>query len=284
MRITFLTLLTVATGGTASLYGVHAQADEPKIVSREKVGGWGAAPPITKRTADEAIAMLKRQKKLKPGDRINVEEEMPKRLPPIYLTIHHVGHSLSGSTIQDKLSHWQKNMQGSYNFQKTDRNGKAYTFHAVPGDIPYHFVVAENGDIAVGRELKFGVFSNTTYLDKPRKHMTPAELSALSAELRNRTDPPMLLFLWRNKFMPHHITVVLEGDFEGDKKKEGRKLEGAQRDNLVALLVKLAKEHHISPDHITYHKDASKEGTPCPGKNVIAEMDKLRQKVAERLE
>jgi hypothetical protein len=279
MRIPFLVIVISAT---MPICGLLAQPVELEIMSRDTKSGWGARPPITKRTNEQALEALEQQGKIKPGEHmtsvhLNVEEEMPERQPSIYLTIHHTFDALPSGNLKERMFRWQERMQNGYDISRRDRKGAPYTLYAFPGDVPYHFLVSKDGEIVVGRELKFGVFSNTTYLDKPRQEMTPAELKVLEAGIRNRTDPPMLLRLWRNRAMPRHITVVLEGNFDEIK------LEGNQRTNLVKLLVKLAREHSIAADHLTFHRDVATEYTGCPGKHVIEEMDNLRKEVAEGL-
>ena len=283
MRTAFFAILT---GVTALGYEAVAQPKELKIISRGE-DGWNAGGPITTRTKAQALKMLEDKGKTKTdADMLNVEEQMPKRLSPIYLTIHHTYDPLprvavpknrtlkAGDYFKMQMLQWQKSMQGGYDVDGRKYKGQPYTLFAFPGDVPYHFVVSKAGEVAVGRQLEFGVFSNTTYLDRPRKDMTPAERSALEAD---RTDPRLAPPFWRNEHMPRHITVVLEGDFGKTK------LVGNQRKNLVTLLVTLSKEHNIPPDRLTFHRDMAKEGTGCPGQNVIDEMPKLRSEVAKRL-
>jgi hypothetical protein len=105
------------------------------------------------------------------------------------------------------------------------------------GDTPYHFRIDNSGLVAEGRELKFSAKSNTIY-------KTPIE---------------------------DHITVVLEGNF--DVETPDRRQIAA----LVELLARLAKEHNIPLQRITYHAEVA--NTPCPGKAVIDEFPAIIQAV-----
>ena len=228
------------------------------IVTRDE---WEPAKPIDKREKDDAakwrekqIKYLKKMEAIKSEREVrdNIEYEMPLRTGAVYLTLHatledFVGHLENGKpkksrdklTVKEKVQAYQKKMQEGYSFSR----GKYYLF-ALPGDLPYNYIVLKDGNVAEGREYKYGPFSNTTY----------------------KTD------------MAKHITVVLEGKFDDEK------LKGKQRDALLELLAILAKAHDIDiENNFSFHQKVSKEHTSCPGTQVIADFKDLRTELKKAL-
>jgi hypothetical protein len=65
-----------------------------------------------------------------------------------------------------------------------------------------------------------------------------------------------------------HLLIVLEGSFDADT------LTAAQRTALDALVVAAARRWRISADRIAGHRDFAR--TQCPGRNVYAELPRLR--------
>jgi hypothetical protein len=66
-----------------------------------------------------------------------------------------------------------------------------------------------------------------------------------------------------------HLLLVIEGNFEKDT------LTTAQRRTLDIVVPALAKRFGIPPDRLASHKDFAE--TSCPGKNVYAELPRLRE-------
>ncbi len=69
-----------------------------------------------------------------------------------------------------------------------------------------------------------------------------------------------------------HYLIVLEGSFDSDTLTVG------QRDALDALVVAAAKRWRIAPERIGGHRDYAQ--TRCPGRNVYAELPRLRARTA----
>jgi N-acetylmuramoyl-L-alanine amidase-like protein len=69
-----------------------------------------------------------------------------------------------------------------------------------------------------------------------------------------------------------HFLIVLEGSFDSDTLMRG------QREALDALVVAAAKRWRIPPERIAGHRDFAQ--TRCPGRNVYAELARLRRRVA----
>jgi N-acetylmuramoyl-L-alanine amidase-like protein len=69
-----------------------------------------------------------------------------------------------------------------------------------------------------------------------------------------------------------HFLIVLEGSFDSDTLTSG------QREALDALVVAAAKRWRIPPERIAGHRDYAQ--TRCPGRNVYAELARLRRRVA----
>jgi hypothetical protein len=66
-----------------------------------------------------------------------------------------------------------------------------------------------------------------------------------------------------------HLLLVIEGSFDRDT------LTTAQRRTLDIVVPALAKRFHIPPERLASHKDFAE--TSCPGKNVYAELPRLRE-------
>lgn len=225
-----------------------------KIRSR---ADWKAQMPLSQKQIEKAAEKSRRddpenkyvRKAKREGRtlRYNIERDLPARKDAIYLTIHHTGLILPGQNLDEKLRAFQKSAFSYYLDQEPN-----LFLHAMARDVPYHFVVARDGQIAEGRELKYGVFTNTGYKLPPASDGT--------------------------KPVARHITVVLEGDFN---KQE---LVGTQRRSLVELLGKLSREHSIPPERLTYHKLVADKGTPCPGSNIIDDFENLRAELGRELQ
>ncbi len=100
--------------------------DTPKIVTRQE---WGAGPVILS----------------------------PKRHAIRYVTIHHTGVAKKPETpLTTKLRNLQKWCQ------REDRTSFAHVKPAWP-DIPYHYYVSWDGQVAEGRPAEFVGDTNTTY-------------------------------------------------------------------------------------------------------------------------
>ncbi|MGQ0714421.1 MAG: peptidoglycan recognition protein family protein [Gemmatimonadaceae bacterium] len=68
-----------------------------------------------------------------------------------------------------------------------------------------------------------------------------------------------------------HLLVVVEGNFEEEQ------LTDAQRRALESMVVTFAKRFAVPGDRLGAHKDFA--STRCPGKNVMAELPRLRELV-----
>lgn len=70
-----------------------------------------------------------------------------------------------------------------------------------------------------------------------------------------------------------HFLIVLEGSFDSDT------LTAGQRAALDALVIAAARRWRIPPERIAGHRDYAT--TRCPGRNVYAELPRLRAMVAD---
>jgi hypothetical protein len=70
-----------------------------------------------------------------------------------------------------------------------------------------------------------------------------------------------------------HLLIVLEGSFDADT------LTSAQRRALDALVVAAARRWRIPPERVAGHRDFAR--TRCPGRNLYAELPRLRSLVWE---
>jgi hypothetical protein len=71
-----------------------------------------------------------------------------------------------------------------------------------------------------------------------------------------------------------HLLVVVEGNFEQDT------LTAAQRRALERIVPALAYRFRIPPDSLASHRDYAR--TSCPGRNLYAELPRLRELIATR--
>lgn len=209
---------------------------------------WRAKPPVTDRTVAEAqslrtgvIRPLLSDGTVRNQSDIanNIESPMQPYAPRKYLTLHHTGYSLRATTPNEKMRELQRRTQDGYT---VPRNGR-YLF-ALPGDIPYHFVVLKDGSVGEGREVRFEPFSNTTY-----------------------SSP-----------INQHVTVVLEGDFGTDI------ISARQRSSLLALLASLAREYDIPSANFNTHRAVAVGGSSCPGHTIIADFDNLKRELSTMLD
>ena len=181
---------------------------EQHIVSRQE---WNAHAAIPKRQPPIQTGKV--------GDTTVVSEnELIPRQEAGYLTVHHTAvPSKPAVATPIKLRAFQQQMQNGY-WIITPILRK----HIFLGDIPYHFYISAQGDVAEGRELKFAAYSNTRY-------QTPIE---------------------------NHITVTLEGNFEKEQPSP------KQISSLIELLSALAKEYSVSLNHIRYHAQVAETDCP----------------------
>ncbi|MBU2583108.1 MAG: peptidoglycan recognition protein family protein [Alphaproteobacteria bacterium] len=193
---------------------------------------WHAANPVTKRAIPIKVVTQGLH-------RVRAENKMLPREKVKYLTVHHTDIPLREEPFATRMKQHQSSMQGGYSFTV----GKVET-KVTAGDVPYHFVISEAGEIAVGREAEYAAYSNTNYL-------TP---------------------------IANHLTIALAGDFNKVAPPEG------QVASLVRLLAELAKEHGIAVDNISYHAAVVKEGdSDCPGTNLIKRFDAIKSAVGKKL-
>ncbi|UBZ08125.1 peptidoglycan recognition protein family protein [Salegentibacter mishustinae] len=76
---------------------------------------------------------------------------------PAFITIHH-----TGMPQKPELS-IEKKLQALQNFSQKDSPMADGSIKKAWADVPYHFYIATNGEIAEGREIKFQGDSNTNY-------------------------------------------------------------------------------------------------------------------------
>jgi N-acetyl-anhydromuramyl-L-alanine amidase AmpD len=163
-------------------------------------------------------AIAKRQPPIQTGRIDNTitvsENELIPRQKAEYLTVHHTAVPANPAVeTAAKLRAFQQQMQNGY---WIDRK------HMFLGDIPYHYYISVQGDVAEGRELEFAAYSNTQY-------RTP---------------------------IVNHITVTLEGNFQTQKPS------AEQISSLIELLTTLAKEHSVPLNHISYHAAVAQTDCP----------------------
>jgi len=195
----------LAAGALATMVVLLAPtvADTPVIARKQ----WKAHAAIEQR-----VPPIKQGKF---ADRTVVaENRLPARKSAVYLTVHHTGSPARPNVAtEQKVLSLQKLVQGGYWIAKKQ---------IFLGDIPYHFYISTQGQVAEGRELKFAAYSNTVYA-------TPIE---------------------------QHITVVLEGNFEEQMPN------AAQLAALTDLLYALARAHHVSLKNIGYHRKVAQTTCP----------------------
>jgi hypothetical protein len=167
-------------------------------------------------------AIAKRQPPIQTGRIDNTitvsENELIPRQKAEYLTVHHTAVPAKPAVeTAVKLRAFQEQMQEGY-WIDTPAPRK----HVFLGDIPYHYYISVQGDVAEGRELKFAAYSNTQY-------RTP---------------------------IVNHITVTLEGDFQTQKPS------AEQVSSLIELLTALAKEHAVPLNRISYHAAVAQTDCP----------------------
>jgi N-acetylmuramoyl-L-alanine amidase len=167
-------------------------------------------------------AIAKRQPPIRTGRIDNTitvsENELIPRQKAEYLTVHHTAvPAKPGMETAVKLRAFQQQMQNGYWIDTP-----SLRTHVFLGDIPYHYYISAQGDVAEGRELEFAAYSNTQY-------RTP---------------------------IVNHITVTLEGDFQTQKPS------AEQISSLIELLTTLAKEHSIPLNHISYHAAVAQTDCP----------------------
>jgi hypothetical protein len=175
-----------------------------KIISRAE---WSAHPAIADRTPPIGTGTFKEVT-------VVAENRMLPREAAMYLMIHHTGTQahLDKPTTK-KIRDLQRLVQGGYWIGKK---------HIFLGDVPYHYYISAQGDLAEGRELKFTAYSNTIY-------KTP---------------------------IATHITIVLEGNLEKETPTQ------EQLTALSDVLLDLAKKHKIKADNIRYHQQVAETSCP----------------------
>jgi hypothetical protein len=167
-------------------------------------------------------AIANRQPPIQSGridDTITVSEnELIPRQKAEYLTVHHTAvPAKPGVETAVKLRAFQQQMQSGYWVDMPSLRK-----HIFLGDIPYHYYISVQGDVAEGRELEFAAYSNTQY-------RTP---------------------------IVNHVTVTLEGDFQTQKPS------AEQISSLIELLTSLAKEYSVPLNHISYHAAVAETDCP----------------------
>ena len=175
-----------------------------KIISRAE---WSAHPALANRSPPIKTGTFKEET-------VVAENRMLPREAAMYLMVHHTGTQthLDKPTTK-KIRDLQGLVQGGYWIGKK---------HIFLGDVPYHYYVSAQGDVAEGRELKFTAYSNTI----------------------NKTS------------IATHITVVLEGNFDNETPTQ------EQLTALSDLLLDLAKKHKIKADNIRYHQQVAETSCP----------------------
>jgi N-acetylmuramoyl-L-alanine amidase len=181
---------------------------QQKIISRQQ---WSAHAAIAKRQPPIQTGRI--------GNTITISEnELIPRQKAEYMTVHHTAvHAKPALQTAVKLRAFQQQMQNGY-WIDTPSLRK----HIFLGDIPYHYYISVQGDVAEGRELEFAAFSNTQY-------RTP---------------------------IVNHITVTLEGNFQTQKPS------AEQISSLTELLTTLAKKHSVPLNHISYHAAVAQTDCP----------------------
>jgi hypothetical protein len=175
-----------------------------QIISRDE---WSAQPAIADRDPPIRTGTFKEET-------VEAENRMLPREAAIYLTVHHTGTQAHlDKPTSNKIRALQGLVQSGYWIGKR---------HIFLGDVPYHYYVSAQGDVAEGRELKFTAYSNTIY-------KTP---------------------------IATHITIVLEGNFENERPTQ------QQLTALSDLLLDLAKKHNIKADNIRYHQQMAETSCP----------------------
>jgi hypothetical protein len=145
---------------------------------------------------------------------------MARRKPAVYLTVHHSEGDPSPSEdpkarLKREQTLWQSRTPGSYWIAIKNKEGEEIGRKTIyMADVPYHFVIAPDGQVLQGRELKFAARSNTVY-DQP---------------------------------ISRHITVVLEGDLDSHEPTD------PQLTSLTDLLQSLAKKYRIKVNNVTHHR------------------------------
>jgi hypothetical protein len=173
-----------------------------EIVGRD---AWGAAPAISHREPALREGVAGRV-------RYVPENKMPPSEPPVYLTVHHSASPARKLPFITDVKRFQALMQGGYDIQVGRRDIEKK--HVTLGDIPYHYFIGADGDVAAAREEKYAPFSNTEY-------KTP---------------------------IAQHRTVVLEGDFTKTVPSD------EQMRSLVDVLALLATKYKIPLERISYHQ------------------------------
>jgi hypothetical protein len=173
-----------------------------EIVGRD---AWGAAPAVKQREPALPEGLVR-------GVLYVPENTMPPSDPPIYLTVHHSAFPARKLPFITDVKRFQALMQGGYDIQMGRRDIEKK--HVTLGDIPYHYFIGANGDVAAAREEKYAPFSNTRY----------------------------------NTPIAQHRTVVLEGDFTKTVPSD------EQMKSLVDLLAFLATKYKIPLERISYHQ------------------------------
>lgn len=189
--------LLLACGG-AGCAGHGLAADVPAGVRYLPRGEWGARPPL---------------------------KEPPLHVPS-RITIHHTATQIDPARpLADKMRSLQQ-------FSQTE--GALATGQRKPAwaDVPYHFYVAADGEVAEGRELRYVGDSNTPY------------------------DPT------------GHLLIVVEGNFDVEQPTP------AQLQALDRLVQAFSAQWRISGSRVAGHGDYA--STRCPGRNLTAELPRLR--------
>jgi hypothetical protein len=217
-----------------SLSSTQAAVGELNILTRNE---WGAQKARAKR--DPPIKTGKFEDKT-----VKAENVMTPRAAALYLTVHHRGVKGDPNVpIEKKLSRFQEFSWGpDYMISNTQ---------IFLGDIPYHYFISYEGQVAEGRELKWSAWSNTNYV------------------IPEGETPEVAI--------TKHVTVVLEGDLQQEQPTP------EQLASLEELLYQLAIKHRIRRANILYHAKVVAPGkTICPGANMIKKMPVVIAALQER--
>src|SRR5262245_51300676 len=137
-RLQRLASFIIPAAAVVVLGGISSAREE--ILSRRN---WHAQEPIVKR--DPPIETVTTKPSL-----VNAENELVPREKARYLTVHHTIIPRHGKPFAERMRQHQRTMH-DYSIVAEDRS---WTKRVLFLDVPYHYVISENGEIAEGRQLK----------------------------------------------------------------------------------------------------------------------------------
>ena len=82
--------------------------------------------------------------------------------------------------------------------------------HIFLGDVPYHYYISAQGEVAQGRELKFTAFSNTIYKTPVATHITMVLEGNFENEAPTQQQLTVRIFslVWRRKIASRLTTFA----------------------------------------------------------------------------